>query len=76
MEPEVFLPTKLQGHVTKHCSHVVNNPGINNNIECVYTIQKKTIWRRSNFFEQFSHMRRSQHPLFAWSAFKKTLFVL
>ena len=32
MEPVVFMPTKLAGHVAKDCNHVVNSPGENTNI--------------------------------------------
>ena len=30
MEPVVFMPTTLAGHVAKHCNHVVNSPDENN----------------------------------------------
>ena len=36
MEPVVFMPTAVAGHVAKHCYHVVNSPDENNNIGGVY----------------------------------------
>ena len=32
MEPVLFMPTKLAGHVVKHCNHIVSSPDENNNI--------------------------------------------
>ena len=39
MEPEVFLPSTIIGHVTQYCNHVVSSPDKNNNIKKVYTRQ-------------------------------------
>ena len=36
MEPVVFMPTTLAGHMAKHCNHMVNNWDENNNIGGVY----------------------------------------
>ena len=36
MEPVMFMPATLVGHMPKHCNHVVNSPDENNNIGCVY----------------------------------------
>ena len=38
MELEVFLPSKIIGHVTQHCNHVVSSPDKNNNIKKVYIL--------------------------------------
>ena len=38
MEPVVFMPTALAGHVAKHCNHMVSSPDENNNIGGVYCI--------------------------------------
>ena len=35
MEPEVFLPSTIIGHVTQYCNHVVSSPDKNNNIKKV-----------------------------------------
>ena len=37
MEPVVFMPTTLAGHVAKHCNHMVNSLDENNNIGGVYS---------------------------------------
>ena len=39
MEPEVFLPSTIIGHVTQYCNHVVSSPDKNNNIK------KVCIWK-------------------------------
>ena len=36
VEPEAFLPSKIIGHVTQHCNHMVSSPDKNNNIKKVY----------------------------------------
>ena len=36
VEPEVFLPSTIIGHVTKYCNHVVSSPNKNNDIKMVY----------------------------------------
>ena len=38
MEPVVFMPTALAGHVAKHCYLVVNSPDENNNIGGLYIL--------------------------------------
>ena len=36
MEPVVFMPAMLAGHMAKHCNHMVNSPDENNNTGGVY----------------------------------------
>ena len=36
MEPVMFMPTTLAGHMAKHCNRVVNSPDENNKIGGVY----------------------------------------
>ena len=42
MEPEVFMPATLIGHVAKYCNHVVNSPD-ENNIVVVYMVDNNHI---------------------------------
>ena len=46
MEPVVFMPTMLAGHVAKYCNHMVNSPDENNNIGGVYSV---TTWKFFDF---------------------------
>ena len=48
MEPVVFMPITLAGHVAKHCNHVVNSPDENNNIGGVYLCSKNFENRLTN----------------------------
>ena len=40
MEPEMFLPSTIIGHVTLYYNHVVSSPDGNNNIKKVYILEE------------------------------------
>ena len=44
MEPEMFLPSTIFGHVAKHFNYVVSSPNENNNIKKVYRFIKYASW--------------------------------
>ena len=43
MEPEVFLPSKIIGHVIQPCNHVVCSPHKNNSIKKIYKLIQEEI---------------------------------
>ena len=46
MEPVVFMPTALAGHMAKHCNHVVSSPDENNNTGGVYKGAPTCQWKK------------------------------
>ena len=46
MEPEIFVPTKIIGHVALYCNHVVSSVDENNsikNVKQVFSIASKVM---------------------------------
>ena len=59
MEPEMFLPSTIIGHVTWYCYHVVSSPDENNNIKKVYTPR----WRVDPFFRNRFRVQHSKQEV-------------
>ena len=58
MEPEMFLPSTVLGHVTKYCNHMVSSQDENNNIKKVYWWGEKLSPPQNNFFDS--------HKVYLW----------
>ena len=82
MEPVMFMPATLAGHMAKHCNHMVNSPDENNNIGGVYkgnfTVSSQIIRRLSaivfyvHFLKTWENRVHSLQPL---NKFEKPIWI-